>query len=102
MFISKAEKSNLYKLIADLQLRVKVLELAKAEVKASSKKPARAKDESYDAYKKQYNQTYYWRKKSERLANGSTEGIRTKKKAEPVAMNVEPLFVLGDPNGERN
>ena len=63
MFISKAEKSNLYKLIADLQLRVNSLEtsLLKQPKKHSG-------DEAYTAYKKEYAQKYYWRKKAEKLA----------------------------------
>jgi hypothetical protein len=93
MFISKAEKSNLYKLIADLEIR---LARAETELKAKPKQPSLIGDEAFAAYKKEYAQKYYWRKKAERLANGSTEGIRTKKKAEPVVMTVEPMIILGN------
>jgi hypothetical protein len=76
MFISKAEKSYMYKLIADLQLRLSTIE---ADLMAKSKRPASMDDEAYAIYKREYAQKYYWRKKAERLANGSTEGVRTKK-----------------------
>jgi hypothetical protein len=79
MFISKAEKHNLYKLIADLQLRVNALETAAL---AQPKSTVPMGDEAYALYKKEYSKQYYWRKKAERLAKGSNEAIRSKKPAE--------------------
>lgn len=63
MFISKAEKHNLYKLIADLQLRVNSLETNQLQQPKKS-----YKDDAYAAYQKEYAKRYYWRKKAERLA----------------------------------
>ena len=77
MFISKAEKSNLYKLIADLHLRVVSLENIISKTPVDIEKAF-----SSDAYRKEYAKKYYWKKKAERLANGSTEGVRIKKSVE--------------------
>jgi hypothetical protein len=63
MFISKAEKHNLYKLIADLQLRVNSLETNQLKQPKKS-----SRDDAYAAYQKEYAKRYYWRKKAERLA----------------------------------
>jgi len=63
MFISKAEKHNLYKLIADLQLRVNSLE---TDLLKQPKKPSGG--DAHTSYKKEYAKKYYWRKKAERLA----------------------------------
>ena len=79
MFISKAEKHSLYKLIADLQLRVNSLE---TDLMAKPKRTVPMGDDAYALYKKEYSQKYYWRKKAERLANGSNEGVRIKKSVE--------------------
>ena len=72
MFISKAEKHNLYKLIADLQLRVNKVE---TELMEKPKQDVSKRDEEYAAYKKAYAQKYYWRKKAENLANKAKNTI---------------------------
>jgi hypothetical protein len=84
MFISKAEKSNLYKLIADLQLRVSSLEtdLLKQPKKSS-------KDDVYAAYQKEYAKKYYWRKKAERLAAESKK--ETVDLAMPTTMTITSI-----------
>lgn len=88
MFISKAEKSNLYQLIEDLQLRL--LEL---ESKADATPPPVDADTSkllkqLEAAKLRANRESvnrnYWKKKAERIANGSTERFRSKKSIEPA------------------
>lgn len=64
MFISKAEKSNLYKLIADLQLRLCTLERAAISQPKSAENIEHIKHER----KKAYSREYYYRKRAEKLA----------------------------------
>lgn len=61
MFISSKEKSNLYKLIADLQLRI-----VKLEKNVNS--PALSTAIKNETYRKEYAKKYYWQKKAKSLA----------------------------------
>lgn len=64
MFISKAEKHNLYKLIADLQLRVNSLETVALEKPKSTDDIELIRHER----KKASMREYYHRKRAERLS----------------------------------
>jgi hypothetical protein len=86
MFISKAEKHNLYKLIADLQLRVNSL-----ETELLKKEKGSSGDEAHTTYKKEYAQKYYWRKKAERLA------AENKKKPLDLTMSKTVTITSKDP-----
>jgi chorismate mutase len=119
MFISKTEKSNLYRLIEELEIQLRDDRLYYAEQISALKKSnsellkrvntlaamgiadsAREKTiEKFieqstdpisdaekallrDAYRKEYSKQYYWRKKSEMLANQPAKGVRIKKSVE--------------------
>jgi hypothetical protein len=69
MFISKAEKHNLYKLIADLQLRVNSLETVALAQPKSSVDIEHIKNER----KKASMREYYHRRKAERLEKEAKE-----------------------------
>lgn len=87
MFISKTEKENIYEELSnlrrniasseklfckgldDLMKRISALE----HKEAMMRKPA---SPTSDAAKREYAKAYYWRKKAERLANGSKEKVK--------------------------
>lgn len=88
MFISKEEKSSLYRLIADLQLRVSELEnkadAAPTPVDVETSKLLRQLEAAKLRANRESVNRNYWKKKAERIASGSTEGFRSKKSIEPA------------------